>query len=119
MKEVSRIGSPVDGQARYRSVRVLSLSLRKRKEAGWVGGRTSSRRYSPTSLYMDKKASRDGSSGCQQRSEMTSDGSRIVDGKGTVTYAWWKTMIDVGSSFRVSIVLLAVTPNPSGTSAIE
>jgi hypothetical protein len=28
------------------------------------------------------------------------------------TYAWWNTMIEVGSNFLVSIVERAVTPNP-------
>jgi len=36
--------------------------------------------------------------------------------KFNAAYAWWKTMIAVGSNFRVSTVERAVTPKPKGIS---
>lgn len=58
-------------------------------------GRTSSRRYSPTSLQ-----------------HVSAEVQAKANGRA---HAWLKTMIDVGSSLRVSRVLLAVTPKPCTT----
>ena len=63
-------------------------------------GLTSSRKYSPTSLIT------------KVRSGTKAVSLRDTGGESLGTHAWWKTMIPVGSSFRVSIVDRAVTPNP-------